>query len=189
MKKLILASGSPTRRKLFTEVGLTFEIDPSNYEEDMSLSLSPKELAKHLSKGKADAVAKKHQQAVVVGADTFIVFQDKILGKPHTAERAKEMLKMLSGKKHLVITGFTIVDLENNKTISGAVETEVFFRDITDKEIDDYVATGEPLEKAGSYGILEGGGKFVKEIFGSKSNIAGLPMEAVMEELTNFNIF
>ena len=189
MKKLILASGSPTRKKLFEEAGLTFEIDPSNYQEDMSLSLPPKELAKHLSKGKADAVAKKHKQAVVVGADTFVVYQNKILGKPHTPEKAKEMLKMLSGKQHLVITGFTIVDLENNKIVSEAVETEVFFKDLTDKEIDDYVATGEPLEKAGSYGILEGGGKFVKEISGSKSNIAGLPMEAVMEELASFSVF
>jgi septum formation protein len=181
--KIILASNSPTRKKLLAEAGFAFEINPSNYEEDMSLPLLPKELAKHLSRGKAEAVASKYKQGVVIGADTFVVYEDKILGKPHTPDKAREMLRMLSGEWHIVVTGFTIIDTEHNKTISKAVETKVFFNDLTDKEIDDYVATGEPLNKAGSYGILEGGGKFVKEIKGSKSNIAGLPMEELKEIL------
>jgi septum formation protein len=189
MKKLILASGSPTRKKLFTEAGLIFEIDASNYEEDMSLLLSPQELAKHLSRGKAEDVASRHEQAVVVGADTFVVYDDKILGKPHTPDRAREMLKMLSGKQHLVITGFTIIDVEQKSDTSVAVETKVFFRDLSDTEIDDYIATGEPLNKAGSYGILENGWKFVENIIGSKSNIAGLPMDEVIESLKSFNIY
>lgn len=189
MKKLILASGSPTRKKLFIEAGLIFDVDLSDYQEDMSLPLTPKELAKHLSKGKVEAVAKRHKKGIIVGADTFVVFDNKILGKPHTESKAKETLKMLSGKKHIVVTGFTILDVENNKNVSAAVETEVIFKDLSEKEINDYVATGEPLNKAGSYGILEGGSKFVKEIIGSKSNVAGLPMEAVLDELVSFDIY
>jgi len=154
----------------------------------MSLPLSPHELAKHLSRGKAESVANVNVIGVVIGADTFVVYEDKILGKPHTADRAKEMLNMLSGKKHLVITGFTIIDKEKNKIISRVVETNVFFRNLSSKEIDDYIATGEPLNKAGSYGILENGWKFIEKIEGSKSNIAGLPIEEVMESLKDFEI-
>jgi len=187
MRKIILASGSPTRKKILAKAGLVFEINPSSYQEDMSLQLPPKELAKQLSMGKAEAVASKYKQGVVIGADTFVVYQNQILGKPHTPDRAKKMLRMLSGKQHLVITGFTVIDVEYNKTVSRAVETKVFFNNLTDKEINDYVATGEPLEKAGSYGILEHAGKFIKEIIGSKTNIAGLPIEELMETLREFN--
>ncbi|MBI2627484.1 septum formation inhibitor Maf [Candidatus Nomurabacteria bacterium] len=185
MKKLILASSSSTRKNLLTEAGLNFEIDPSSYEEDITLLMSPKELVAHLSYGKAKDVASRHQEAIVLGADTIIVYQDKILGKPHTSERAKEMLKMLSGRAHLVVTGFTIIDTKNNHSISKVVETEVFFKNLTDREIDNYVATGEPLNKAGAYAILENGGKFVKKIEGSRTNVSGLPMEELMNVLKN----
>lgn len=188
MKKLVLASNSPTRKKLLTDAGLIFEIDPSNYEEDMTLPMSPKELVAHLSRGKAKDVAQRHKKVVILGADTIIVYKDKILGKPYTPERAKEMLKMLSGKQHSAITGFTVIDTENNKTISKAIETKVFFRDLTDKEIDDYIATEEPLNKAGSYAILELGKKLIKKIEGSESNVAGLPMEEVIETLKDFGV-
>lgn len=188
MRKLILASGSPSRKEMFEKAGLVFEVCPSSYEEDMSLQLSPRELAKHLSMGKAEAVARNYKQGVIVGADTFVVFQNQILGKPHTPERAKEMLRMLNGNQHSVITGFTIIDVEYNKIVSTAIETKVVFKNLSDKEIDDYVATGEPLKCAGSYGVLKSAGKFIKEIVGSKSNIAGLPMEEVMEVLKEFNI-
>lgn len=186
--KLILASTSPTRKKLLSEAGFNFEISPSNYEEDMTLPLSPKELAMHLSKEKAEAVVNGYEERVILGADTFIVYQDKILGKPHTPERAKEMLKMLSGKQHSVITGFTVINTKDKNTISKAVETKVFFKNLTDKKIDDYIATGEPLNKAGSYAILELGGELVERIEGSKSNVAGLPMEEVVETLKQFDI-
>jgi septum formation protein len=186
MKKLVLASTSLTRKKLLTDAGLSFEIASSNYEEDMSLPLSPKKLAMHLSKGKVESIVNNHKQAIIIGADTFVVYQDKIFGKPHTPEKAKEMLKILNGKQHSVITGFTIIDTGDNKIISKAVETKVFFKDLSEKEIDDYVATGEPLDKAGAYAILEFGAKLVKKIEGSESNIAGLPMEEVMKVFKKF---
>lgn len=188
MKILVLASSSSTRKNLLTKAGLVFEIDPSSYEEDMTLLMPPKELVMHLSRGKAQDVAHRHKQAVVLGADTIIVYKDEILGKPHTREKAKNVLKMLSGRQHSAITGFTIIDTENNNTISKAVETKVFFKDLTDKEIDEYIATGEPLNKAGSYAILELGGKLVEKIEGSETNVAGLPMDEVMETLKEFGI-
>ena len=116
--KLILASNSLTRKKLLTDAGLVFEINPSNYEEDMTLPMPPKELVAHLSRGKAKDVAQRHKEGIILGADTIIVYQDKILGKPHTPEKSREMLKMLSGKQHSAITGFTVIDTENNKTIA-----------------------------------------------------------------------
>src|SRR3989344_4551335 len=107
----------------------------------MALSMPPKELVMHLSRGKAEDVSHRHKEAIVLGADTIIVYKGNVLGKPHTPEKAKEMLKMLSGKQHSAITGFTVVDTETNNKISKAVETKVFFRDLTDQEIDDYIAT------------------------------------------------
>ena len=188
MKKIILASASPTRKKLLEEAGLIFETTSSNYEEDMSLPLPPKELAMHLSRGKAKALADKNKEAIIIGADTFIVYKDKILGKPHTREKAKEMLKMLSGKEHSAITGFTVIDSGNNKSVSRAIETKVFFKNLDGEEIDDYVATGESLNKVGAYAILELGRQLVKKIEGSESNVAGLPMEEVMETLKEFGV-
>ena len=142
----------------------------------------------HLSKGKAQDVARRHKNAVILGADSIVLCDDKILGKPHTKEKAKEMLLMLSGREHFVITGFTIINTENNDTISKAIETKVFFKNLTEKEIDDYIATGEPLNKAGAYNILELGGKFVHKIEGSETNVSGLPMEEVMKILKDFGI-
>lgn len=188
MKKLILASTSLTRKKLLVEAGLVFEIVSSNYEEDMSIPLSPKKLAMHLSEGKAEAVADRHKDAVIIGADTFIVYKDKILGKPHTGDKAKEMLKMLSGKQHSAITGFTVIDSGNNKSVSRVIETKVFFKKLSDKEVNDYVATGEPLNKAGAYAILEKGKNLVEKIDGSESNVAGLPMQELLETLKEFEV-
>lgn len=186
MKKLILASSSYTRKNILTEAGIDLEIDPSNYEEDHSLDLTPAELVIHLSREKGEDVAKRHPNSLILSADTMVFFQDHRLGKPHTPERAKEMLCMLGGKMHSIMTGFTLINTGNGKTISKAVETKVFFRDLSDKEIDDYIATGEPLQAAGAYRILEQGARLVDHIEGSKTNVAGLPMDEVRESLKEF---
>ena len=188
MKKLILASASATRKKLLEEAGLAFETAFSDYQEDMSLPFPPKELAMRLSRGKAEAVKNRYKQGVIVGADTIIVYENNILGKPHTPDKAKEMLGMLSGREHSAITGFTVMDVENDKIISRAVETKVRFRNLSEKEIEEYIATGEPLNKAGSYAILELGGKLVKRVEGSRSNVAGLPMEEIIAALKEFEV-
>ncbi len=168
------------------DAGVDFEIDPSSYEEDMTLPMSPHDLVMHLSHGKAADVAARHKSGLILGADSIVVYEDQRLGKPRTSERAVEMLKMLSGKQHQVVTGFTLIDLDNNKTLSKAVATEVFFKALSDQEIEEYVATGEPLEKAGAYAIQQNARKFVEKIEGSETNIAGLPIEVLLETLKEF---
>lgn len=188
MRKIILASTSPRRKELLEKTGLPFEIVASNYEEDMTLVLPPHELAKHLSKGKVDAVAQDYKDAIIIAADTFIVFGDKILGKPHTPKKAKETLAMLSGGTHSIVTGFTIIDTQTGKNISRTTETKVHFRKLTIEEIDAYVATGEPLDKAGAYGIQGLGSELVDKIEGSFSNVVGLPVEDVMAALKDLGV-
>jgi septum formation protein len=187
-KKIILASGSPRRKELLEKAGIVFEVMKSEYEEDMTLSLEPKKLAEHLSLGKAEDVAKKITEGIIISADTFISYEGKIMGKPHTPERAKEMLLSLSGRSHSVITGFTIIDVESGKNISRAVETLIFFKELTEKEIDVYVATGNPLDKAGAYAIQVIGEKWVEKIEGDFNNVVGLPLNDVLETLKDFGI-
>lgn len=185
-RRIILASTSPRRKELLEKAGLVFEVIGSDYEEDMTLALAPLELAKHLSRGKADAVAKKYPDAIVIGADTFVTYGDMLLGKPHTPERAKEMLGMLSGCMHTVITGFTIINKKNGIRISEAVGSAVFFKGLSGQEINDYVATGEPLDKAGAYTIQGVGKTLVDHIEGDYDNVVGLPVAAVLEVLKHF---
>jgi septum formation protein len=187
--RIILASTSPRRREILDKTNLSFEIHPAEFEEDMSLNLAPFELAKHLSLGKAQSVAEKHADAIVIGADTFILFENELLGKPKTPERAFEMLSKLSGRVHSVVTGVAFVHAEHNKIISHAEETKVYFRPLTTEEINEYVATGEPLDKAGAYGIQSGGGKFVEKIEGDFFTVMGLPLESTLHLLrTEFGV-
>src|SRR3989344_8557843 len=169
-KKIILASSSPRRAELMKSIGVPFEVLPSGYEEDMALPLAPDQLAKHLAIGKAEAVAKFSRNAIVIAADTFVVFSGKIMGKPQTKERAREMLSMLSGNAHSVITGLAIIDTDSGRIFSETVETKVRFRQLSNSEIDNYIATGEPLDKAGAYGIQGLAQSFVESIDGSYSN-------------------
>lgn len=190
MAKIILASGSPRRKELFEKLQIPFVVEVSNYEEDMNLKLKPLELAKELSRGKAEAVADKHknEEVIIIGADTFVVLKNKILGKPRTTEKAKEMIKEMSGKAHSVITGFTIINSKSGKKVSKAVESKVYFRKLTDKEIEDYVRTGEPLDKAGAYAIQEFGSVLIERIEGDYTNIVGLPLAPLIEGLKKFGI-
>jgi septum formation protein len=182
-RKLILASGSLRRKELLEKAGLHFEIIISDYEEDMALPLSPDELVKHLSRGKAETVAKEHKDAIVLSADTIVAYDSQILGKPHTEEKAEKMLQLLSGKQHSVFTGFTVMLLEENKIISRAIETKVYFNRLSDDEIKKYVATGDPLEKAGAYAIQKIGEAFVEKIEGDYNNVVGLPIDDVLAVL------
>ena len=170
------------------QMGLEFEVDPSNYEEDMTLDMEPSKLAMHLSLGKAKEVAQRYKNSIIIAADTFCVLGKEILGKPHTKENAKIMLNKLSGKTHSVITGFTIIDTETNKQVSKSVETKVFFADISEKDIDDYVSLGEPLTKAGAYAMQHRGGIFVEKIEGDYFNVVGLPLRPLFLELKNFGV-
>lgn len=190
MKKVVLASQSPNRKMILEQVGLKFEICPSDYEEDMTLKMLPIDLVRHLSEGKAKDVAKKYrnQDAVIIAAETIVAFENEVFGKPKTPEKAKELLSRLSGKAHSAITGFTIIDTNTGKAISKSVETKVYFKELLPEEIDAYIATGEPLQKAGAYGIQSMGALLVSKIDGDFTNIAGLPIFHVAEELKNFGI-
>ena len=188
MRKIILASSSPRRKELLRQIGLDFEIDPSKYEEDMTLKMAPTKLAEHLSLGKAQDVAKKYGDAIVIGADTIIALGKTVFGKPKTPERAREMLKNISGKVHLVITGFTIIDTKTGKTITISVKTKVYFKKLSQQEIDAYVVTGEPLDKGGAYAIQMIGGIFVEKVEGDFFNIVGLPIFELAAELKKLDI-
>jgi len=188
MKTIILASASPRRKELLEKIGLRFKVEPSNYEEDMHSGLEPHEFAQRISLEKAKVVASKHKNAIVIAADTFIVFGGQILGKPHTEKEARKMLKTISGKSHSVITGFSIIDNGTNKTVSKSVETKIYIRKLTMTEIDAYVKSKEPLDKAGAYAIQGLGAVFVEKIEGDYFNVIGLPLSALTEALKEFGI-
>lgn len=173
--KLILASGSPRRAELLEKMGLTFQVEPSNTDEILEPGLTPQQEVVHLSLGKAKAVAAGHSEpAVVLSADTVVELDGKILGKPHSEAEAAEMLRALSGRSHRVLTGVTVMGPEG--TMTHCEETEVYFRTLTEEEIRWYVGTGEPMDKAGAYGIQGYAAMFVEKIHGDYYNVMGLPV-------------
>jgi len=188
MKKIILASASPRRKEILSLTGLRFSVDPSDYEEKLDNSIKPHTLAKRLSFEKARAVARKHRNALIIAADTFIVFRSNFLGKPNTTKEAREMLRLLNGKLHSVITGYTILDAGTGKKITRSVETRVWFKKMTVGELDAYVATKEPIGKAGAYAIQGRGAMMVKKIEGDFLNVVGLPLSGLAESLKKFGV-
>jgi septum formation protein len=188
MRRIVLASASLRRRELLEQIGLQFEVEPSNYDEETTVGSEPHEMARELSLGKARAAAQKHRDAIIIAADTIVVLGDIILGKPHANTEAGEMLRALNGKTHLVITGFTVLDTETGKVLSRSVETRVCMRRSTLKEIDSYVRTKEPLDKAGGYAIQGRGAVLVERIEGDFSNVVGLPLSALAESLKEFGV-
>jgi len=188
MRKIILASASPRRKEILRKTGLNFSVCTSDYKEDINLSLKPRALAKFLSRKKAETVAHKYKNAIIIAADTFIVFKNRLLGKPHTDKEAEKMLNMLNGKAHSVITGFTIMDTASKKILSRSVETKVYFKKLGRKEINAYVRSKEPLDKAGAYAIQGLGSVFIERIDGDFLNVVGLPLLALTESLKKFGI-
>lgn len=188
MKKIILASTSPERKKLLEKAGLIFEVVPSDYEEDMTLDMSPEDLVKFLSKGKGEAVVGKVGDAIIISADTVVLFNNIIIGKPHTEERAFATLRTLSGETHSVFTGFTLIDTKSGNFISKVVETKVTFKELSDEMINEYIENGKPFNYAGSYTLGDIFDKFIETIEGDYNNILGLPVDEVMETLKEFDI-
>jgi septum formation protein len=177
---LILASASPRRTMLLKQLGLTFRVIPSQVEEVFGPHLTPAEVVESLSHLKASDVAALHPDAdVVLGADTIVVLDGQILGKPTDAADAARMLGALSGNWHQVFTGYTLIDPRRGRTVSGHATTEVRIRDLSPTEIAAYIATGEPMDKAGSYAIQEMGSLLVAEIRGEYTNVVGLPVPSV----------
>jgi septum formation protein len=190
MKRLILASTSPRRREVLALAGLRFEVHPPEYEEDMTLALPPDELVRSFSLGKAESVAGYYdgREALVIGSDSVVVVGDTVLGKPASSERAKAMLRLLSGRMHKVVTGYAVIDAMSGESCVEALETEVYFRELSDEEITDYVLSGEPLDKAGAYGIQDRGAIFVEKIVGDFYTVVGLPLCRLVRTLETFGV-
>ncbi len=188
MKQIILASGSEARKKLLETIGLKFEIEKSNYEEDMNVKLPAYRLCQKLALGKAQDVAKNHKDAIVIGADSFGILDSKFIGKSYTNKEAKKNLRLISGEKHKLITGFAIVDSASNKFVADYDIAEVWIKKMTEKEINDYIKTGEPLHKAPPYTIEGIGAVFVEKITGSYSTVIGLPIHKLYGHLMEMGV-
>ena len=175
-KKLILASQSPRRKKILSDAGYEFDIVVSDADEDISISDAPL-LVKELAMIKACETAKKVQgDCFIIGADTVVCINGRILGKPKNKRHARLMLKLLSGRTHQVYTGVCVADRKSGAAISRCEKSEVGFRKLKNIEIAEYVAGGEPMDKAGAYAIQGGAGKFVSYVKGNFDNIIGLPV-------------
>jgi septum formation protein len=181
--RLILASASPRRSEFLRVMGLHFDIIPGDIDETFRPEETPREHVLRLSEEKALSVALSHPDAWVLGADTVVVVEGELLGKPGSPEEAARMLEKLSGRVHEVITGFSIVRQDRQVRIRDVVESSVLFREIGDDEVAWYTGTGEPYDKAGAYAVQGMGGCFVREIRGSCTNVVGLPLCEVVEAL------
>lgn len=187
---LILASTSPRRKHLLEQIGMTFTVQPSNVDESLipTSGAVPEEFVQRLALLKAQDVASKTPaRSIVLGSDTIVVLDGEILGKPLDADDAINMLRRLSGNTHTVYTGIALVDSETYSSVTAVQRTDVTFRELSDDEIAGYVATGSPLDKAGSYGIQDDfGAVFVAHIVGCYYTIVGLPLELFYRTLRTF---
>lgn len=182
---LILASQSPRRRELLGRLGIPFTAVSADIDETMDPGVPPEQEVARLSREKALAVPAGPQD-IVLAADTIVVRDGRVLGKPHTPERAKEMLRLLSGRDHQVITGYTI--LKDGIAHTGTETSHIFFRDLLEEEIEAYVKTGEPLDKAGAYGIQGLAALFIKGLEGDYYNVMGLPLCALTQDLRRLGL-
>jgi septum formation protein len=186
MQKIILASQSPNRRQLLAAMGVKFDVVPSEYEEEFDESRDHRELAQELALGKALDVANKHPDALVIGADTFAVYEGRQIGKPHTPEKALETLRMLNGQTHEVVTGIAMVHAAAGKQHVRLAVATVTFKQHPDERLQQYVATGDPLDKSGAYGLQNKGGFLPESIDGDEDAIVGLPTQVVANMLDAF---
>lgn len=188
IKKIILASASPRRQELLEQMDISYEVVVPNIDEESLGLLPPDELVQALAQMKAKAVANTLEaNTLVIAADTVVVLDGQILGKPKDELDAKHMLNMLSGKAHMVYTGVAIQDTATKSEEGFVVSTKIYMKAINQKEIDTYILTGEPLDKAGSYGIQGKGGVFIERIEGDYFSVMGLPIAKLYDVLKNFN--
>ncbi|TDX49016.1 Maf family protein [Orenia marismortui] len=185
MKKFILASASPRRKKLLEQIGIDFKVTVSDVDESKIKEKDCRTLVKKLSYLKAKNVSKK-TTGVIIAADTIVNLNGRILGKPKNYDEAYQMLSDLSGNKHQVVTGITIIDGDN--VLTDYKETTITFRELEEKEIEAYIATGSPMDKAGGYGIQDQGAIFVEEINGCFYNVMGLSLVKLVEMLKKLGV-
>lgn len=182
---IILASGSPRRKELLSLITENFKIIPADIDENICEEVELLKQPQYLAEKKARFVFENgHQNDIVIGSDTGVFIDGKMLGKPTDSENAKQMLRQLSGRKHIVITGCSIIS--KDRCISFSEETIVDFYKLSDEEIDEYISTNEPLDKAGAYGIQGKGATLVKRIEGDYYNVVGLPVALLKRKLKQF---
>lgn len=189
-RRIVLASSSPRRQELLSKVGLDFEVIPAEFDES-AVSGSPDQVVKALALEKAREVARKvehSRDALVIGADTVVYIDGKILGKPADDREAALMLGMISGRTHIVYTGIAVIDTVTGKTLVESEESRVHIRDLEPSEIDAYVRTGEPGDKAGAYAVQGRGSVIVDRIEGCYFNVVGLPMSRLALMLKEFGV-
>lgn len=187
MKKIILASTSPRRKEILAGTGLVFDTMSSGYEEDNSLAMPPNQLVTHLAEGKARWVAEKHPVAVVIGADTLVSLDGRVIGKPRDKDELVSVFTALSGRSHSIFSGIAII--EGDKVVTESVETKVFFRKLTSQEIEKYSAhIREWKDKAAGYGIQSLAGLFIERIEGDYYNVVGLPLCRLGVRLKEFGV-
>ncbi|MGB0059414.1 Maf family protein [Candidatus Binatus sp.] len=185
--KVILASGSPRRRQLLGAAKIAFDVIESGMPEQHIAGEPARDYAIRMARDKARAVSSRFPDAIVIGADTIVVCENQILEKPADADDARRMLGTLSARTHTVITAFALA--RGGEILeSSPVESRVTFRKLADAEINDYIATGEPFDKAGAYGIQGVGGGFIAHVEGSRDNVMGLPTERVVAALARFGV-
>jgi len=185
--KVILASGSPRRRQLLAGAGIEFDVIESMVPEEHIAGEPARDYALRMARDKAIAVSSRFPEAIVIGADTIVVCETQILEKPADAADARRMLAMLSARTHMVVTAFALA--RDGKIIeSSPVESNVTFRKLSDAEIEAYIATDEPFDKAGAYGIQGVGGGFISHVEGSRDNVMGLPTERVIAALARHGV-
>ncbi len=177
--KIILASASPRRADLLRTIGVDFEQAPSQVQERPHPDEAPPDYIIRIARAKVIAAARKIESGLIIGADTIVVLDGQLLGKPEDEEDARQMLRSLSGRWHAVMTGVALYDAGTRREVADYEKTLVRFAQLTEKEIDWYVQSQEPLDKAGAYGIQALGGLFVEEIAGNYYNVVGLPLPLV----------
>ena len=182
----ILASQSPRRRELLSMLGLTFEIITADIDETMDPGLSVEDAVADVCRRKAQAVGQHHPDRLIVAADTIVVVDGKVLGKPRTEDEARQMLRSLSGRSHTVMTAFCLA--KGDRTETHVEHTNLRFRDLSDAEINAYVATGSPMDKAGAYGIQDQAAIFVEALDGDYYNVMGLPLCSLTKCLREWGI-
>ena len=185
MEQIILASGSPRRKELVARLGLDFEICPSQIDESQVEKTRPQEVVTKLARLKAEEVADR-KAGIIIAADTVVSLEQQILEKPADEEEAYSMLKKLSGQEHQVTTGITVIS--GSEEVTEWQQTTVQFREVDDQEINQYIATGEPMDKAGGYGIQGKGAVFVTGINGCFYNVMGMPLAWLVETLKELGV-
>lgn len=188
MKTVVLASASPRRQELLKQIGLEFDVVVKSVDETLPEGVLAETAVKEVALRKARAAAEFYNEGIIIGADTVVVYRGKIMGKPTDFSEAVQTLKNLSGSEHKVITGFCVIDTLSGKCVTASETTRVFFRELAENEIWAYVNSGEPMDKAGSYGIQGLGAVLVNKIDGCYFNVVGLPLTKLILTLKEFGI-